>query len=452
MNISIWDSYKQKILSNCMSSTTYSEGLPYWRDYLFTVTITYLIPLSMFALIPGIYMAYITSGMMLLIAADLVAVAGLVFIAFYPSISIKTRKIIFCLCLYLVSIMLLYFLGSFGPGLIYLYAISVFIVLITLRKYAVWSVYINIAISVIFAALIHFEIGNSVLLAEYTVGEWVAVSVNLVFLSALAVILIPVLFNGLQSTIDTKTMLEKRLKKKSRDLEESVEMVKSANRELEQFAYTVSHDLKEPLRMVRSFMSLLEKKYEGKLDEQANNYIHFAVDGATRMNNLIDDLLEFSRVGRLYKKTEKVNLNRLLKEVNSNYLHDINAGNINIHVEDLPEVYGVPVSLKLLFQNLISNGLKYQSGKKKPVVTISCKEMENVWQFSVSDNGIGIDEGHFSMIFKLFKRLHAQDEFSGSGAGLAICKKVVEQHGGKIWVESEIGKGSTFYFTLRKQQ
>ena len=435
-----------------MGSRTYAAGLPYWRDYLFTVTLIYLIPLSLFVLIPGIYMAYITSGMMLLIVADIIAVAGLIFIAFYPPISIKTRKVIFCLSLYLVSIMLLYYLGSFGPGLMYLYAITVFIVLITLRKYAVWSVYINIAISVIFAALIHFETGNSVIIAEYTVGEWVAVSVNLVFLSALAVILIPKLFNGLQSTIEEKERLENRLKKKSKDLEESVEMIKSTNRELEEFAYTVSHDLKEPLRMVRSFMNLLENKYKDQLDQQAQKYIHFAVDGAERMNGLIDDLLEFSRVGRRYKKTEKIDLNRLLDEVASNYMHEINEGNISIQVEDLPEIIGVPVSLKLLFQNLISNGLKFQSGDKKPVVTVSCKEMENVWQFAVSDNGIGIDESHFERIFKLFKRLHTHEEFSGSGAGLAICKKVVEQHRGEIWVESEEGKGSTFYFTLKKQQ
>jgi signal transduction histidine kinase len=447
----IWDSYKQKLMSNCMSLQTYEAGLPYWRDYLFTVTVTYLIPLSFIVLIPGIYMAYVTD-LMLLIAADLIAVMGFFVIAFYPPISIKTRKAIFCFSLYLVSIVLLYFLGSFGPGLLYLLAITVFIVLITIQKFAVWSVYVNIVICVVFALLIHFDIGSSLILAEYSINEWVAVSVNLVFLSVLAVILIPKLFNGLQSTIEEKERLEHRLEKKSKDLEESVELVKSTNRELEQFAYTVSHDLKEPLRMVRSFMILLEKKYQGQLDQQAQKYINFAVDGADRMNVLIDDLLEFSRVGRLYKKTEQIDLNILMDGIVSNYIHEINAGKIRIVAEDLPKVNGVSVSLKLLFQNLISNGLKFQSGDKKPIVTVSCKEREDVWQFSVSDNGIGIDESHFERIFKLFKRLHTHEEYSGSGTGLAICQKVVEQHGGKIWIESEEGKGSTFYFTIKKQQ
>ena len=254
-------------------------------------------------------------------------------------------------------------------------------------------------------------------------------------------------FNDMAADIEQLVDREKNL---SRELEEQSRELQESNRELERFASVASHDLKEPLRMIRSFMELLEKKYSTHLDETAQKYIQFAVDGSHRMTTLIDDLLEFSRVGRKYTEFEEVDVNKLIEEILDHYSPSIKEKNASVKVHEMPVVRAVPVSLKLVFQNLISNALKYQKKAVDTVIEIDAKERDEDWEFSVSDNGIGIEEKYLDQIFELFERLHTSDEYPGTGMGLATCKKIVDQHGGKIWAESEPGKGSTFYFTVQK--
>ncbi|NCQ10901.1 MAG: PAS domain S-box protein [Bacteroidetes bacterium] len=233
-------------------------------------------------------------------------------------------------------------------------------------------------------------------------------------------------------------------------LKEQTRELSLSNKELEQFAYIASHDLQEPLRMVSSFLSLLEKKYNSQIDEQGKKYIHFATDGAKRMRQIILDLLSYSRVGRTQSETIELNFNELIDEINQLNQSQFFDSNAEIHVGNLPTLL-IPKSPMLqLFQNLFSNALKYRKHDSKPIIYINSIELETEWQFSVQDNGIGIEPEFYDKIFILFQRLHTRDKYEGTGVGLAICKKIVEQFGGKIWVESEPKIGSTFYFTLKK--
>lgn len=226
--------------------------------------------------------------------------------------------------------------------------------------------------------------------------------------------------------------------------------LKRSNEELEQFAYIASHDLQEPLRMVTSFLTQLEKKYKPQLDEKAQEYIFYAVDGATRMRRIILDLLEYSRVGRIDQELESIDLNDLIAEVIQLNKALIDETHAVIDWDHLPVIKAHHTPLQHVFQNFISNGLKYQRSGNKPVIKIEATETATHWQFSVSDNGIGIEPQFHKKIFNIFQRLHGKQEYSGSGIGLAICKKVIENYQGEIWVESGTDEGSTFYFTINK--
>jgi light-regulated signal transduction histidine kinase (bacteriophytochrome) len=201
--------------------------------------------------------------------------------------------------------------------------------------------------------------------------------------------------------------------------------------------------------MVNSFLQLLQKRYKDKLDSKANEYIHFAVDGAERMKTLILDLLKFSRVNTSQEEHELVDLNETCNSILLTYKQRIEQSNATINVHPLPIILGSKTELVQLFQNLIGNALKYH-GEIPPVINVKAKDADVFWEFSIADNGIGIDPRFFKKIFVIFQRLHHKNEYSGTGIGLAICKKIIERHGGSIWVESAAGEGSTFYFTLPK--
>ncbi|WP_026968109.1 PAS domain-containing sensor histidine kinase [Algoriphagus terrigena] len=245
-------------------------------------------------------------------------------------------------------------------------------------------------------------------------------------------------------------LYEDSLKKLNSDLAASNRELAISNKELEQFAYVASHDLQEPLRMITSFLGLIEKRYAGQLDERGLQYINFAIDGAKRMKTIILDLLEFSRVGNTSESKKTTNTASLLEEVLLLSKKSITEKNATIHIGPLPVILCQGSAIIQLFQNLISNGLKYQAPGNRPEIWIEAKELEHHWQFSVRDNGIGIDPEFRQKIFIIFQRLHQKDQYSGSGIGLAICKKIIEFHGGKIWVESNPGQGSTFHFTITK--
>jgi light-regulated signal transduction histidine kinase (bacteriophytochrome) len=222
-----------------------------------------------------------------------------------------------------------------------------------------------------------------------------------------------------------------------------------SNKELEQFAYVASHDLQEPLRMVASFTQLLSRRYRGKLDADADEFIHYAVDGATRMQTLINDLLAYSRIGSRTKPFESVNLNSVLQRALANLHVAIEESNAKIVYDELPDTYGDITQLTQLFQNLIGNAIKFR-GELPPEVGINVSDADKYWRIEVRDNGIGIAPEFFDRIFVIFQRLHNKEDYPGTGIGLSICKKIIERHGGQIQVKSERGQGSAFIFTLLK--
>jgi len=247
-------------------------------------------------------------------------------------------------------------------------------------------------------------------------------------------------FIGIQTDITQRKRQETELANKTRELAQS-------NAELQQFAYVASHDLQEPLRMVASYTQLLGKRYRGKLDKDADEFIGYAVDGAIRMQRLIRDLLEYSRVGSEHKSFKQTDCEVVFQQVLDNLSASIRERRAEVTHVPLPIVQANPTHLTQVFQNLIGNALKFQ-GDAPARIHVGARALPDGWEFSIRDNGVGIPADQLNRIFSIFQRLHGQGEYPGTGIGLAICKRIVEKYGGNIRVESEPGKGSTFYFTL----
>ncbi len=233
-------------------------------------------------------------------------------------------------------------------------------------------------------------------------------------------------------------------------LQRTLEELKRSNTELQQFAYVASHDLQEPLRMVSSYVQLLSRRYKGKLDSNADEFIEFAVDGSNRMQIMIQALLSYSRVGTRGKPPEPTDCENILDQTMKNLQAAITEKNAEVTHDPLPTIMADGVQMVQLFQNLIGNGIKFQQEGQRPHVHISVEDTGADWMFSFSDNGIGIDPEFKERIFVIFQRLHGREKYPGTGIGLSVCKRIVERHGGTIWVESEPGKGATFKFAIPK--
>jgi len=238
-----------------------------------------------------------------------------------------------------------------------------------------------------------------------------------------------------------------QVKKTTDELQRVNEELRRSNIEIEQFAHVASHDLQEPLRMVTSYLQLIERRYSDRLDSDGKEFIGFAVDGAKRMKELINDLLEFSRTGTSNARFREVDAASILEHAVDNLKTAIEESSARITAGALPIIVGDPVLLTQVFQNIIANAIKFQKGSV-PRVHISARHQDAEWIFTISDNGIGIKPEHVDRIFRIFERLHTSEEYPGSGIGLAITRKIVERHEGKIWVDSRPGSGSTFHFSI----
>jgi signal transduction histidine kinase len=256
----------------------------------------------------------------------------------------------------------------------------------------------------------------------------------------------------LQAEVQRRQQAERELRQLNADLEhrvaERTEELRRSNEDLQQFAYVASHDLQEPLRMVSSYMQLLERRYKGKLDEKADTYIHYAVDGATRMRTLIDDLLRYSRTNTSEQRLEEVNLDGVLKRVRSDLKHTLEQTGVKLTHDPLPVVFADRTQLFQILENLVSNAVKYRRTDVEPWVHVRAEGGEGEQVISVEDNGIGMEPDQAAQIFEIFRRLHTQQQYEGSGMGLAIVKRLVERHGGRIWVDAQPGRGSAFRFTV----
>jgi light-regulated signal transduction histidine kinase (bacteriophytochrome) len=244
--------------------------------------------------------------------------------------------------------------------------------------------------------------------------------------------------------LDALRRAQEQLTSQAQDLQRS-------NAELEQFAYVASHDLQEPLRKVASFCQLLQRRYAGQLDERADQYIEFAVDGAKRMQSLISDLLSFSRVGRVQGDLVDVPLDGALDHALENLSSRIEDTGAVVEAGPLPVVRGEPILLAAVFQNLVGNALKF-SGGERPIVRVTAERSGEDWVVSCSDEGIGIEPQYAERIFAIFQRLHAKEEYEGTGIGLALCRKIIDHHGGRIWLDTDVPKGTTFRFTIPSRE
>ena len=243
------------------------------------------------------------------------------------------------------------------------------------------------------------------------------------------------------------SLLSEHISKREVEFNEIMEDLRRSNEDLQQFAYVASHDLQEPLRAIVSFSQLLEEKYQDKIDKDGKEFIDFITDGAKKMNTLIKDLLLYSRVTTQAKPSKLTNLKDNIKDALFNLQESIKESGAIITYDEMPVLKVDKTQFIQLFQNLLSNAIKFRR-EEPPKIHIGAKRINNEWLFTVEDNGIGIESKYFDKLFNIFYRLHTKEEYPGTGIGLPICKKIVQRYGGKIWVESEFGKGSIFYFTI----
>jgi light-regulated signal transduction histidine kinase (bacteriophytochrome) len=297
-----------------------------------------------------------------------------------------------------------------------------------------------------------FGLFGAVLLASLLAATWTMRRTVIVPLRALAARVRRVAGGDFEQTVDAEGAREVRQVAGDVDdmrrqiLAERDELARS-NAELEQFAYVASHDLQEPLRKIASFSQMLQRRYGGQLDERADTYIEFAVDGAKRMQELINDLLAFSRVGRMTEAQEEIEADVLATHAVAALASAIDETGAQVEIGDLPTVRGEPALLALVFQNLIANGIKFR-GDEPPHIRLSARRDGDHWQFTLADNGIGIEPEYADRIFIIFQRLHTRATYEGTGIGLAMCRKVIEYHGGRIWLDEQVRTGATFHFTL----
>ncbi len=256
---------------------------------------------------------------------------------------------------------------------------------------------------------------------------------------------------GVQRDVTEEKNAETILHELNKSLLLQTQKLELSNKELEQFAYIASHDLQEPLKMITSFLQLLERKYEHQLDNRGREYIKFAVDGSLRLRQTIMELLEYSRVGKAESKEEYIDLNDLVAELQEILSEVISEKKANIETSSLPTVFAKKTPLRQVFQNLIGNALKYAKKDEAPTIRISAEESDDFWKFAIVDNGMGIATEYHEKIFVIFQRLHTKKDIPGTGLGLAITKKAIESMGGNIWLESTVGVGSSFYFTIAKE-
>ncbi|MDZ7846659.1 MAG: ATP-binding protein [Owenweeksia sp.] len=444
--------YQRIIYNNCLGKQPQQQdSVEYWQNRLFANTMAVVIPLSLITTIPGVGFS-LYEGLYWLAALDFLSFLLVIYIAFGKGVSLLNRKFLLITVTFVAGIYLLIYLGFKGPGFLFLYSACIFGILILPVKYAfLWS-WINLAICGLFSLVLHFDLSPLPAVNAIGIMEWVAISVNLIFLSFLTSFLLPNLFTGLSDSFDKQKELQAELTTEQKKLQQALHDLHLKNQDLEQFAYTASHDLQEPLRMVTGFLGQLKRKYNDQLDDKARQYIRFAEDGSARMSIMINDLLELSRVGRQSGPVQEVSLEKVVKESLEQQKRNIQKTKASVHWKNLPVVNSYPTALGQVMHNLISNALKYTKPDEKPEVIIEATDKGDHWQISVSDNGIGMETAHLEKIFTIFHRLHGTAQYPGTGIGLAIVKKNVELLGGEVCAESEPGRGSFFYFTLPKQK
>lgn len=445
----IAEQLKQIVNKNCIATDKQTNPVRYWSEVIFAKCVFYAAPLSLIAIAPGILIT-LELNLYLILWLNIISLFVIILVGYVPKLTVKVRKIILMALIYFAAFVLLKEMGNFGPGLVYLLAVNVLILLLFPDIKAVFPFVLTLAFCIIYGMLIGFNMVNVSSGRNIDIYEWAAVSSNVLFLSALFSMIIPFLFARIRALLEDKNLLLQSEQETNASLQKAILTIHHKNTELEQFAFMASHDLQEPLRTVSSFIDKLKLKYSHHTDEKTLQYMHFITMAVKRMKQLIIDLLDYSKADYQSTDWDEVNLNELIndyKTLRSQLIEDQHA---TILLQQLPSIKAPKVPLTQTLHCLLDNAIKFARKNQPPVVEISCAEKNQCWEFQIKDNGIGIDPRFFDKIFLLFQQLHNREDIAGTGIGLAVAKKNVELSGGKIWVDSSPGQGASFYFTIPK--
>lgn len=439
--------YKTRLAKTILGQEETIQNLSYFRNQLFYYIILYTIPISPLAIIPGIIASYRT-GYANLIALNVLTLLIFIIIGFVKPIKIETRKYIFISTLFLIAWSLFYNLKLEGPGLMYLFAVVIVTCLIHSGRSAYLLILTNSIALTIIGLNIQFDWFSLNIGLNQSLTTWFGIVVNLVFLSTVIVACFEMIFKKLEKIIISQRELNKQVKSDNQKMIDAQNILKEKNDELNQFAHIIAHDLKEPLRSMQAFSDLTIKKYKNSIPEKGQEFLNHIKTSSVRMALLLDSLLEYAQIGTGKQKSTFA-VEDILKELENDLSQLIKENKAVISYNHLPQITAYELEFKQLLQNLMANAIKFKKDNDSIKVKIEALEKPEYWEFLITDNGIGIDPKQQQKIFTIFHRLH-KDKFPGTGLGLANCKKIVEMHDGKIWVDSEENKGSTFYFTVSK--
>jgi signal transduction histidine kinase len=418
--------------------------LAYLRILIFYKSLIYILPFAFLVLIPGIYYS-IKTGENYVAIFDIITYITIVSLIFINRISITIKKLIFTVMMFHLSFQLFFRLDNITVGMLYWLISNISIALLYSKRTTLFFGVFNFILSVIIGLLIAFGNFHIISKSNDELTEWVVTSLNMQFLNIIISILIDYILIKLQHVIFIQNETHK-------NLENSVLMLQNKNDELEHMTYVASHDLQEPLRMVTSFLAQLDKKYKDQLDQRGKQYIHFAMDGANKMRDVMLEVLAFSKIGMNQSKQEEVNINELVDEVLWMNRKLIQENNSQFIIDQFPIVYAHKILLRTLFTNLISNAVKYKSNARISIIKMSYQVEDEKHVFKITDNGIGIHPDKLEQIFLLFNRGdYKNNQVQGSGLGLAICKKIILLMKGNIHVESTLHEGSTFRLKFPKE-
>jgi signal transduction histidine kinase len=418
--------------------------LAYLRILIFYKSLIYILPFAFLVLIPGIYYS-IKTGENYVAIFDIITYITIVSLIFINRISITIKKLIFTVMMFHLSFQLFFRLDNITVGMLYWLISNISIALLYSKRTTLFFGVFNFILSVIIGLLIAFGNFHIISKSNDELTEWVVTSLNMQFLNIIISILIDYILIKLQHVIFIQNETHK-------NLENSVLLLQNKNDELEHMTYVASHDLQEPLRMVTSFLAQLDKKYKDQLDQRGKQYIHFAMDGANKMRDVMLEVLAFSKIGMNQSKQEEVNINELVDEVLWMNRKLIQENNSQLIIDQLPIIYGHRILLRTLFTNLISNAVKYKSHARISIIKVEYHEENDMHVFEITDNGIGIPAEKLEQIFLLFNRGdYKNNQVQGSGIGLTICKKIILLMKGNIHVESTLHEGSTFRLKFPKE-
>ncbi|MGJ3236164.1 sensor histidine kinase [Marivirga sp.] len=443
-----WGEYKIRMAQTILGQSEASPNLSYYRNQLFFYLILYTFTFSPLAIIPGIIASYRT-GFINLLILNVILFFVLMIIAFVKPIKIQTRKLIFIIALLITSWSLIFNLKLEGPGMMYLYSCIIVTCLIHSGKIAYKLILINsIALGLIGLNIQYQWVGLG-LTKDQSITTWFGITVNLIFVSIIIVACFEMVFRKLDKIIHQQRTLNEMVKSDNKKMKDTQKVLQEKNDELSQFAHIIAHDLKEPLRSMQAFSDLTISKYKESIPEKGQEFLNHIKTSSKRMALLLDSLLEYAEIGK-DKQKSNFSVNELMEELEQDLSQLIKESKANIIYDGLPEINAYEFEFKQLLQNLIANAVKFKKEDENIKVKIEANEKIQHWEFLITDNGIGIDSKHQEKIFTIFHRLH-KNRFPGTGLGLANCKKIVEMHNGKIWVDSVPDKGSTFHFTISKE-